>query len=212
MRYPVDRGWPASGNLATTRQARLRHLAGLGATLPGLLEELRAATHILSGSERERAFWLLGEAYRAAWEVVYKLGHLDLASRNEDRYEWAAARCGDELAVLRGDYGRADHQRGLHGSPGLPGTFPGHDRGQTGACRRAHAADVGQPAPEIRAPVLGGLGRFSTFAAAANSLHVACRSSITTAPWAERTVCDGWRRMGDLPVWSSVFCQPLVSG
>jgi transcriptional regulator with XRE-family HTH domain len=90
--------------------ARLRHqadLAGLGATLPGLLEELRAATHILSGSERERAFWLLGEAYCAAWQVVYKLGYLDLASLTEDRYEWAAARCGDELAVLRGDYGRA---------------------------------------------------------------------------------------------------------
>lgn len=32
------------------------YLARLGATLPGLLEELRAATHILSGSERERAF------------------------------------------------------------------------------------------------------------------------------------------------------------
>lgn len=90
--------------------ARLRHqadLAGLGATLPGLLEELRAATHILSGSERERAFWLLGEAYCAAWQVVYQLGYLDLASLTEDRYEWAAARCGDELAVLRGDYGRA---------------------------------------------------------------------------------------------------------
>ncbi|MGH3889348.1 MAG: helix-turn-helix domain-containing protein, partial [Pseudonocardiaceae bacterium] len=89
---------------------RLRHqadLARLGMTLPGLLEELRAATHILSGSERERAFWLLGEAYCAAWQVVHKLGYLDLASLTEDRYEWAAARCGDELAVLRGDYGRA---------------------------------------------------------------------------------------------------------
>jgi transcriptional regulator with XRE-family HTH domain len=43
--------------------AGLRHradLARLGTTLPGLLEELRAATHILSGSERERAFRLLG--------------------------------------------------------------------------------------------------------------------------------------------------------
>ena len=63
--------------------ARLRHradLSRLGATLPGLLEELRAATHILSGSARERAFWLLGEAYCAAWQVVYQLGYLDLAS------------------------------------------------------------------------------------------------------------------------------------
>lgn len=86
--------------------ARLRHkadLTGLGATLSGLLEELRAATHLHSGSERERAFGLLGEAYCAAWQVVYKLGYLDLASLTEDRYEWAAARCGDELAMLRGD-------------------------------------------------------------------------------------------------------------
>ncbi len=58
-------------------------------------------------AKRERAFWLLGEAYCAAWQVAYQLGYLDLASLTEDRYEWAAARCGDELAVLRGDYGRA---------------------------------------------------------------------------------------------------------
>lgn len=91
---------------------QLRHkadLTRLGAMLPGLLEGLRAATHTCSGSGRERAFGLLGEAYCAAWQVVHKLGYLDpldLASLTEDRYEWAAARSGDELAVLRGDYGR----------------------------------------------------------------------------------------------------------
>jgi len=89
---------------------QLRHkadLTRLGAMLPGLLEGLRAATHTYSGSGLERAFGLLGEAYCAAWQVVHKLGYLDLASLTEDRYEWAAARSGDELAVLRGDYGRA---------------------------------------------------------------------------------------------------------
>jgi hypothetical protein len=53
---------------------RLQHqvdLAGLGMTLPGLLEELRATTHILSGSARERTFWLLGDVYCATWQVVY---------------------------------------------------------------------------------------------------------------------------------------------
>ncbi len=104
--------WRSLDELAreVAETVRLRHqadLTRLGMTLPGLLEELRAATHILSGSERERVFWLLGEVYCAALQVVHKLGYLDLASLTEDRYEWAAARCGDELAVLRGDYGRA---------------------------------------------------------------------------------------------------------
>jgi hypothetical protein len=34
------------------------------------------------------------------------------------------------LAVPRGDYGRADHQWRIRGSPRVPGTLPGHDRGQ----------------------------------------------------------------------------------
>ncbi|MGH3811454.1 MAG: hypothetical protein ACRDUV_03215 [Pseudonocardiaceae bacterium] len=70
------------------------------------------------------------DAYCAAWQVVYKLGYLDLASLTEDRYEWAAARCGDELAVLRGDYGRAGElitSGEVRGSPRIPGTLPGHD-------------------------------------------------------------------------------------
>jgi hypothetical protein len=197
--------------------ARLRHqadLAGLGATLPGLLEELRAATHVLSGSERERAFWLLGEAYCAAWQVVYQLGYLDLASLTEDRYEWTAARCGDELAVLRGDYGRAGE---LITSGDFAAARDYLERSRATIEDRLGHAD---------APMLSMWGNLhlksallcwaalvaSSTAAAANSLHVACRSSTTTTPWAERTVCNGWRWMGDLPVWSSVFCQPLVSG
>jgi transcriptional regulator with XRE-family HTH domain len=88
----------------------LRHsvnLAQLGAQLPGLLAELRAAVYTLTGPERERAFGLLAEAYAAAGQVAYKLGYIDLASLTTERYEWAAARSGDELAVLVGDYWRA---------------------------------------------------------------------------------------------------------
>ncbi|GLY68764.1 helix-turn-helix domain-containing protein [Amycolatopsis taiwanensis] len=92
------------------RASKLRHavnLVELGAELPGLLEELRAAVHTLTADRRERAFGLLAEAYAAAGQVVYKLGYIDLASLTVDRYEWAAARSGDELAVLAGDYQRA---------------------------------------------------------------------------------------------------------
>ncbi len=90
--------------------SKLRHavnLVQLGAELPGLLVELRAASYTLTGSKRERAFGLLAEAYAAAGQVAYKLGYIDLASLTTERYEWAAARSGDELAVLVGDYLRA---------------------------------------------------------------------------------------------------------
>jgi len=93
----------------------LRHsvnLAQLGAELPGLLAELRAAVYTLTGSKRERGFGLLAEAYAAAGQVVYKLGYIDLASLTVERYEWAAAQSGDELAVLVGDYQRAGEMIG----------------------------------------------------------------------------------------------------
>lgn len=90
--------------------SELRHLvnlAQLGTELPGLLAELRAAVYTFVGPERERAFGLLAEAYAAAGQVAYKLGYIDLASLTTERYEWAVAQSGDELAVLVGDYLRA---------------------------------------------------------------------------------------------------------
>jgi transcriptional regulator with XRE-family HTH domain len=92
------------------KASKLRHLVNLlelGAGLPGLLTELRVAVYTLTGSERERAFGLLAEAYAAAGQVVYKLVYIDLASLTVERYEWAAAQSGDELSVLAGDYQRA---------------------------------------------------------------------------------------------------------
>ncbi|WP_231114453.1 helix-turn-helix domain-containing protein [Lentzea aerocolonigenes] len=95
---------------AVDEASQLRHavnLDKLGAEIPGLLQELRAATYTLEGSAKERAFGLLAEAYNAASQFAYKLGYIDLASLAVDRYEWAAERSGDELAVLIGDYQRA---------------------------------------------------------------------------------------------------------
>ncbi|MCA1676649.1 MAG: hypothetical protein LC799_32240 [Actinobacteria bacterium] len=45
---------------------------------------------------------MLAEAYYAVSQVLSKLGHVDLASLAVDRYEWAAERSGDPLAVLIG--------------------------------------------------------------------------------------------------------------
>lgn len=95
---------------AVARVSQHRHavnLNALGAELPGLLAELRATVWSTTGTEQERAYWLLAEAYYAASQAAYKLGYIDLASLAVDRYEWAAERSGDELAVLVGHYQRA---------------------------------------------------------------------------------------------------------
>ncbi|MEU9516813.1 helix-turn-helix domain-containing protein [Micromonospora sp. NPDC048169] len=92
------------------RASKLRHmvkLEELGGLLPTLLHDLRVAWYSTDGPEQERIFGLLAEAYAATSQVVYKLGYIDLASLAVDRYEWAAAQSGDQLAVLAGDYQRA---------------------------------------------------------------------------------------------------------
>lgn len=95
---------------AVANASKLRHsvqLGELGSCLPEVLHDLRVAWYSTEGTEQERVFGLLAEAYAATGQVVYKLGYVDLSSLAVDRYEWAAARSGDELAVLAGDYQRA---------------------------------------------------------------------------------------------------------
>jgi transcriptional regulator with XRE-family HTH domain len=95
---------------AVAEASRLRHqvwLDALGAELPGLLEELRAAASMYRGADQQLAYSLLSETYYAVDQVLSKLGHADLASLAVDRYEWAAERSGDPLAVLIGHYRRA---------------------------------------------------------------------------------------------------------
>jgi transcriptional regulator with XRE-family HTH domain len=92
---------------AVAEISALRHrsdLLHLGNELPGLLAELRAATATSEGHEQERVYGLLAEAYAAAGQLVWRLGYIDLSSVTVDRYEWAAARSGDPLAVCVGDY------------------------------------------------------------------------------------------------------------
>lgn len=95
---------------AVAHASELRHevsLGQLGMEIPSLLQELRAATYLYADHARERAFGLLAECFYAASQLAYNLGYTDLASLAVDRYEWAAAQSGDELAVLVGDYRRA---------------------------------------------------------------------------------------------------------
>jgi transcriptional regulator with XRE-family HTH domain len=95
---------------AVARVSALRHSAALDAMsteLPGLLAELRAATHQYDGHDRERVYGLLAEAYAAAGQVAWKLGYSDLSSLTTERVEWAAHESGDPLAIAAGDFYRA---------------------------------------------------------------------------------------------------------
>jgi transcriptional regulator with XRE-family HTH domain len=95
---------------AVKRASILRQSASLdqlGVELPPLLAELRAAAHHYDGTDRERVYGLLAEAYAAAGQVAYKLGYSDLSSLTTERVEWAAARSGDQLAEAAAAFYRA---------------------------------------------------------------------------------------------------------
>ncbi|WP_433262116.1 helix-turn-helix domain-containing protein [Actinosynnema sp. CS-041913] len=92
---------------AVAKVSALRHAAALdtlGAGLPALLAEIRAAIAEADGRERELLFGLLAEAYAAAGQVAWKLGYPDLSSLTTERVEWAAAASGDPLARAAADF------------------------------------------------------------------------------------------------------------
>jgi transcriptional regulator with XRE-family HTH domain len=102
---PVDELDEAVKRASSLRQSA--SLDQLGAELPPLLAELRAAAHHYEGAERDRVHGLLAEAYAAAGQVAYKLGYADLSSLTTERVEWAAARSGDQLAMAAAAFYRA---------------------------------------------------------------------------------------------------------
>ncbi|PPK63492.1 helix-turn-helix transcriptional regulator [Actinokineospora auranticolor] len=114
--YKQDAGDVSQLDALPILAARVSHVSNLrhattfdqlGSQLPGLLYALRLKWQRSEGAELERTFGLLAEAYYAASQYAYKLGYVDLSSLAVDRYEWAAAQSGDQLAVLVGDYQRA---------------------------------------------------------------------------------------------------------
>ncbi|WP_033400777.1 helix-turn-helix domain-containing protein [Actinokineospora enzanensis] len=71
--------------------------AQLGAMLPGLLAEARAATHALSGADQVAAFGLLSEVLQIASTMMTGLGKPDLGYLGLVRAQEAAERSDDEL-------------------------------------------------------------------------------------------------------------------
>lgn len=81
--------------------------AELGEYVPGLIGDLALATQEYQGSQRERAWALLAEAYGAADAVAYKLGYNDLSTLAIERVGWAAERSADPLLVGAAQWLRA---------------------------------------------------------------------------------------------------------
>jgi transcriptional regulator with XRE-family HTH domain len=101
---------PRVGEITRLRQAA-RYLK-LGAELPALLCDLRAAAHASPASEQDRIFGLLAESYDACRTLAYKLGYLDLAALLVTRHAYAAERSGDPLELAVGETMRAHEMIG----------------------------------------------------------------------------------------------------
>ncbi len=82
----------------------------MGTTVPGLLADLRVAAHVLDGTARETVYALMVDAYAAAMMVFYKLGYASDSIIATERVRWSAARSGDRLQVLAGEW----HMAGEH--------------------------------------------------------------------------------------------------
>lgn len=90
-----------------TRMRQAGSYVRLGAALPTLICDLRAAIHSAHGTTQESAYGMLAEAYDAARALAYKLGYLDLASLLVTRHAYAASHSGDPLETAVGDTMRA---------------------------------------------------------------------------------------------------------
>ncbi|MFI6451930.1 helix-turn-helix domain-containing protein [Streptosporangium amethystogenes] len=64
-------------------------------SVPDLIAEIQAATHLYPPPDRRAAFGLLSTAYRAADSVAYNLGYADLSVLAIGRIRWAGERADD---------------------------------------------------------------------------------------------------------------------
>lgn len=71
----------------------------LGVTLPGLLLDLRGASHATTGADRAAVMLLLSETYDNAKRLAYDLGYADLGALAVSLEERAAVESEDRLAV-----------------------------------------------------------------------------------------------------------------
>ncbi|RJO76966.1 XRE family transcriptional regulator [Nocardia panacis] len=79
----------------------------LGAQLPTLLPEVRAAVHRSTGVERDRAFVMLCELYYSSHSLAHKLGFADLATIAIERMAWAANESGHQVWMAASQFQRA---------------------------------------------------------------------------------------------------------
>jgi hypothetical protein len=79
----------------------------IGATVPGLLDELAIAVQSASEAQRAPLFALLAEAYSGASVIAGQLGYLDLRSQVVERIRWASGLSGDPLRKQRVRWQRA---------------------------------------------------------------------------------------------------------
>lgn len=151
--------------------------AGLGLLLPPLLDELSRACHAADGSERERLFGLLAEAYAGVTAIAYAVGMFDLRSQAMDRVQWAARESGDPLRVARTQWQRST----------LFLQAAAYDRGMRLLDRVRH--DVGEDIARMDAPTLSVHGavhlRSAMFAARAGNKPTA-RAHLDAAADAAR--------------------------
>lgn len=173
---PIDDDAPqprpvADLQAAVAAASGLRHRAdfvGLGQLVPGLLAELRIAiAHAVDERESQLLYGLLAETYYAAGQLAWALGYVDLSSMTVDRYEWAAARSGDPLAVAVGDSRRAGELR-------IAGDPVGAERVVTAALRRLEPALAGHPSP----PALAIWGHLHL-----NAALIAARTANASSAW-----------------------------
>ncbi|WP_165555930.1 helix-turn-helix domain-containing protein [Kribbella pittospori] len=74
---------------------------------PALIDELVQQSQTLIGRDSEQAHHLLVQVYRAAADVAYGLGLVDLVSLLLTRMDFSASRCGDPYQVATYRYMRA---------------------------------------------------------------------------------------------------------
>lgn len=82
------------------RWAQAARYERMAAALPGLLAELHAAAHVLTGHEQEAAWGLLAEASRCGHSVGIAIGMNDLSVTALHCMDWAAAKAGDHAPGL----------------------------------------------------------------------------------------------------------------
>lgn len=75
-------------------------LASMGQGLPGLLHDLRVASHVAPDSSRAPVHGLLAQAYEAAMDMLKQTGYVADATAAVERARWAAQRSGDPLRAL----------------------------------------------------------------------------------------------------------------